>query len=144
MTIEEITSVLEGIPQGACARQGASAFYPARIPDLIGVAERRYLDAAGLVRHRTIGDLMRYAALNQGADMLSSYGAFRPGGELPDPSTESRYSDEQLYALALFVYSLKPPPNPNRFDDVAARGQRVLSERVAPYVTRRRSIQTTS
>ena len=126
MTIEEITSVLEAIPQGAYARQGASAFYPARIPDLIGVAERRYLDASGLVRHRTIGDLMRYAALNQGADVLSSYGAFRPRGELRDPSKESRYSDEQLYALALFVYSLKPPSNPNRFDAIASRGQKVF------------------
>jgi hypothetical protein len=126
MTLEQITSALEAIPRGACARQGSSAFYPARIPDLIGVSERRYLDASGLVRHRTIGDLMRYAALNQGADLLSAYGQFRPRGELPDPSTESRYSDEQLYALALFVYSLTPPANPNRFDDLAARGQRVF------------------
>lgn len=65
---------------------------------------------------------MRYAALNQGLDVLSLYGSFRPVGELPDPSTRSRYSDEQLYALALFVYSLKPPANPNKFDALAARG----------------------
>ena len=128
MTIDEITSVLEAIPPGACARQGTSVFYPARIPDLIGVEERRYLDASGLVRHRSIGDLMRYAALNQGVDLLSVYGEFRPRGELPDPSKESRYSDEQLYALALFVYSLKPPPNPNSFDALAARGQRVFEQ----------------
>lgn len=69
---------------------------------------------------------MRYAALNQGVDVLSLYGSFRPKGELPDPATESRYSDEQLYALALYVYSLKPPPNPNRFDARAARGQKVF------------------
>ena len=37
-----------------------------------------------------------------------------------------RYSDEQLYALALYVYSLKPPPNPNRFDEVAERGKKVF------------------
>src|SRR4029079_2678065 len=43
--------------------------------------------------------------------------------DLPDPSTESRYSDEQLYALALYIYSLEPPPNPNRFDASAARGK---------------------
>lgn len=126
MTLEEITSVLEAIPPGACARQGSSAFYPARIPDLIGVRDRLYLDASGLVRHRTIGDLMRYAALNQGADLLSLYGQFRPKGELPDPSTQTRYSDEQLYALALFVYSLKAPPNPNKIDALAARGQKVF------------------
>ena len=126
MTLEEIVAVLEAIPQGVCARQGASAFYPARIPDLIGVKDRRYLDASGLVRHRTIGDVMRYAALNQGADLLSAYSGFRPRGELPDPSKQSRYSDEQLYALALFVYSLEPPPNPNAADALAAQGQRVF------------------
>lgn len=126
MTLDEIASVLEAIPPGTCARQGSSAFYPARIPDLIGVKQRLNLDASGLVRHRTIADLMRYAALNQGADTLSSYGEFRPKGELPDPSTESRYSDEQLYALGLYVYSLKPPKNPNKFDALAARGQKVF------------------
>jgi hypothetical protein len=36
------------------------------------------------------------------------------------------YSDEQLYALALFIYSLQPPPNPNHFDASAARGKRVF------------------
>ena len=66
-----------------------SVYYP-DIPDLIGVKDRHYFDATGHARHRTIADLMRYAALNQGADMLSSYGGFRPRGELPDPATESR------------------------------------------------------
>jgi hypothetical protein len=31
-----------------------------------------------------------------------------------------------LYALSLFLYSLKPPPNPNKFDRLAARGQKVF------------------
>ena len=123
MTIDEIASVLEAIPPGVCARQGSSGFYPPRIPDLIGVKNRRHLDASGLVRHRSIEDLMRYAALNQGADELSSYGDYRPKGELPDPSTLSRYSDEQLYALGRYVYSLEPPSNPNKFDAMAARGK---------------------
>src|SRR5678815_5000813 len=89
MTFEEIVASLEAIVPGVCARQGSSAFYPPRIPDLIGVKDRRYLDASGLVRHRSVGDLMRYAALNQGADQLNLYGKFRPKGELPDPSTLS-------------------------------------------------------
>jgi CxxC motif-containing protein (DUF1111 family) len=38
-----------------------------------------------------------------------------------------RYSDEQLYALALYIYSLKPPPNPNRFDGPARRGKQVFA-----------------
>ena len=73
---------------------------------------------------------MRYAALNQGADSLSSYAGLRPaspdGRSLPPLSGFTRYSDEQLYALALFVYSLEPPPNQNPFDEAAARGQHVF------------------
>ena len=127
MTAEEIASALEAIPQGVCARQGSSIFYPTRIPDLIGVKDRLFLDATGLFRQRGIADLMRYAALNQGADELSSYGGFIPKGKLPDPATQGRYSDEQLYALALFIYSLRPPVNPNRFDSLAATGQRIFA-----------------
>jgi hypothetical protein len=126
MTVDEIASVMEAIPAGVCARQGSSAFFPPRIPDLIGVKDRRYLDSSGLVRHRTIADLMRYAALNQGADMLASYGTFRPKGELPDPNSQSRYSDEQLYALALYIYSLKPPANPNKFNAAASLGKKIF------------------
>jgi hypothetical protein len=101
-------------------------FYPPKIPDLIGLQDRRYFDASGLVRHRSIGDLMRYAALNQGLDYLSEYAGYRPAGELPDPGSESRYSDEQLYALGLFLYSLEPPPNPNPKNALAARGEEVF------------------
>lgn len=128
MSVEEIASVLEAIPPGVCARQGSSIFYPAKIPDLIGVQDMYFLDATGHNRHRGVGDLMRYAALNQGADLLSSYGDFIPKGSLPDSLKESRYSDEQLYALALFVYTLKPPPNPNPFNALAARGKMVFDQ----------------
>lgn len=126
MTFDELAATLEAIPPGVCARQGSSPFSPPRIPDLIGVQEREYLDASGRFRHRDIGDLMRYAALNQGLDELTSYGDFRPAGELPEPSTLARYSDEQLYALSLFVYSLQPPANPNRASQLARGGQRVF------------------
>ncbi len=127
---ESAASLVETIPPGVLPRQGTSLFYPPQVPDLIGVKERRYLDHTGLVRHRSIGDLMRYAALNQGADVLARYGDFRPmaavGGKLPDPSKLSRYSDAQLHALALYIYSLTPPPNPNQFDALAARGKKVF------------------
>ena len=83
-----------------------------------------------LVRHDSIGDLMRYAALNQGVDKLSSFGGFVPaakGKPAPlRPEEFTRYSDEQLYALALFLYSLEPPPNPNPLDDAAKRGSEVF------------------
>ena len=35
---------------------------PAKIPDLIGIKERKYLDHTATHLHRGIGDLMRYAA----------------------------------------------------------------------------------
>ena len=130
MSISEIAAVRGAISQGVAPREGTSLRYAVQVPDLIGVKDRRYLDHTGLVRHRSIEDLMRYAALNQDAQLLSRYGDFIPGGkdfrELPDPLTRSRYSDEQLYALALYLYSLTPPPNPNKFDSVAARGQKVF------------------
>jgi len=75
---------------------------------------------------------MRYAALNQGGDDLARFGEFTPislffDGKLPDANTQTRYSDEQLYALALYIYSLKPPPNPNKFDALARRGKSVFN-----------------
>jgi len=42
-------------------------------------------------------------------------------------SPNTRYSDEQLYALALYLYSLQPPGNPNPFDDQAKRGQLIFN-----------------
>ena len=66
-----------------------------------------------------------------GLDTLARFGDFQPAtsqsasGMGGDDGT--RYSDEQLYALALYVYSLQPPPNPNPLDDRAVRGQQVFS-----------------
>jgi hypothetical protein len=113
------------------ARHRSSPLNPPHVPDLIGVKDRRYLDATGLQRQNSIVDLMRYAALNQGADDRASYAGFIPIGpptfdKLPDPENGGRYSDEQLYALALYVYSPKAPPNPNKFDDVARRGEKIF------------------
>jgi len=118
MTQEEIAAQHEVIPPGVLARHGTGGFSPVQIPDLIGAQHRRYLDRTGLQRNRGIADLMRYAALNQGGDFVSAFGGFVPAGTndfhgLPDPSNMERYSDEQLYALALYVYWLKPPKNPN-------------------------------
>lgn len=114
---------------GVLARQGTSFSHPVHIPSLIGVQYRKYLDATGLVRQRSIGDLMRYAILNEGMDTLAHFGDFQPSPHATGFSGEegTRYSDAELYALALYIYSLKPPPNPNKFDALAARGQRVFN-----------------
>jgi len=97
---------------------------------LIGVQDLKYLDATGLVRHRSIGDLMRYAVINMGLDTSAYFGDFQPGSK-PTPFTSeagTRYSDEQLYALALYLYSLKAPANPNPVDSRARRGEQVFRE----------------
>lgn len=130
MTLDDILTAWEASPPGVAIRQGTSLLRAAQVPDLIGVKDRKFLDHTGLVRHRSIGDMMRYAALNQGAQDLASYGGFVPVGrnfrERPAPETRTRYSDEQLYALAKFIYSLQPPPNPNVFDATAAAGKAVF------------------
>ena len=95
-----------------------------RHTDLIGVKEGAIWIARQSCNNAP-GDLMRYAAINQGADQFSLYGKFRPREPLPGLSTQSRYSDAQLYALALYIYSLKPPPNPNA--DSQPRGRKVFS-----------------
>jgi hypothetical protein len=133
MSVEEIAALFESYPPSASPRHRGNSFIAIQVPDLIGVKERRYLDRTGLERQRDIGDLMRYAAMNQGADSLGSFAGFIPAdaprfSQLPPPESQSRYSDEQLYALALYVYSLKPPPNPNPFNALAERGKEVFEE----------------
>lgn len=132
MSGEELARVFDRLPPGVFVRQRTSYLHPVRTPDLIGVGRRRFLDATGLVHQRSLVDLMRYAALNEGVDELASYNGFRPaaddGKTLPDPKTWVRSSDAQLYALALYLDSLQPPPNPNPFDESARRG-RILFER---------------
>lgn len=133
MSIEEITALFDSYPAGVSLRQRGNSFLPIQVPDLIGVRDRRYLDRTGLERHRSIGDMMRYSALNQGGDSLASYAGYIPIDaprftKRPDPEQFTRYSDEQLYALAKYVYSLRPPPNPNKADALSARGAQVFED----------------
>jgi len=128
MSVEEFANTYKAIPPGVITRFGSSVFYPPQVPDLIGVKDRRYLDHTGFVRHQSIEDLMRYMALVQGADLLDHFNDFSPLGRPPDYAKLARYSDEQLYAAALYLYSLKPPPNPNKFTAEAARGKRIFRE----------------
>ncbi len=139
MDLDEIYDLHAAIPPGVIARHRTSPFHPVQVPDLIGVKDRKYLDRTGLQQHGGAADMMRYAALNQGGDNLANFGGFipmslrTPDGKLPEPDSGSsrqttRYSDEQLYALALYIYSLEPPENPNPFDETAARGKDVFTD----------------
>jgi mono/diheme cytochrome c family protein len=67
---------------------------------------------------------MRYAALVSFADDVDFAGRHVIG-----PGTErfrTRLPDAALYALALYVYSLQPPRNPNPFDTRAEAGEKIF------------------
>ena len=110
---------------GAIARWNGSLLYPAKIPDLIGIKDRKYLDHTGTHLHRGVGDLMRYAAQVSFAEMAD----FGPYHMLYTDTkrVQARLPDEALYALALYIYSLKPPPNPNPFDEKAKAGEKIFA-----------------
>lgn len=125
---EEFVKYLRNLPLGVSDRSGMAFLYPLTIPSLIGLKDIEYLDHTGLMRHDNPGDLMRYAAFNQGMDMLTAYNGYIPMGiennsKLPDHTSwrhpfgyvPKRYSDAQLYALTQYIYSLQPPVNPNKF-----------------------------
>jgi Di-haem oxidoreductase, putative peroxidase len=125
MNLDQLIGAGEAIPPGVTARANTSILMPPQIPDLIGVHDRRFLDHTGLVRHRDIGDLMRYSSLAQ--DVFSA-DRYQSAENTNSSSPVARYSDPQLYALALYLYSLRPPPNPNHFDASAARGKVLFSK----------------
>lgn len=139
---EEFANYIESIPAGAVDRQGGGYHFPFAVPSLIGIKDIKYLDRTGLMKHEGPGDLMRYAAFNQGMDMLTSYNGFIPGGknnnsELPHGHewnhpfgyAGKKYTDAQLYALTQYIYSLKAPKNPNHFSkQIIDKGRKVFSK----------------
>jgi cytochrome c553 len=132
ITVDQVLGAYEAHSTGVVARTGTSLFFPPKVPDLIGVKDRKYLGATGLYRHLGIGDLMRYAALEASNDDYSQYGEFRPSGKLPDPGGLQRLSDAQLYAVALYLYSLKAPANPNKPTTITRRGQQIFDREGCP------------
>ena len=127
--VDELTRRYRAMQAGVFERHGTSSLHPVHIPSLIGLKDIAYLDATGLMQHRSIGDLMRYAIANYGLDIMAHFGDFQPSPTQAGFAEDgTRFSDEQLYALARYIYSLTPPPNPNPFDDRARRGQQVFQQ----------------
>lgn len=126
MSVEEINQI-DGPPlPSTFARFNGSPYYITRIPDLIGVKDRRYLDHTGTHLNRGPADIARYAALVAYADD----GAIGPYKFLTEGQRrlQYRFRDETLFALGKFIYSLEPPPNPNKLDDLAKQGQKVFTQ----------------
>lgn len=115
---------------GGTPRWNGSLEYTAKIPDLIGVAERKYIDHTATHLNRGIADLMRYAAMVTSAEP----GVFGPHNVLPGDAerVSVRHSDEMLYALALYLGSLQPPRNPNPLNELARAGGKVFDREGCP------------
>ncbi len=139
---EDFVQTLMSTPPGVMTRQGTGTESPVAVPSLFGIRDIKYFDRTGLMKNENIGDLMRYAAFNQGMDMFTQYGAYIPMNGISSHSqitTEQwdhpfgydagRYSDEQLYALAMYLYSLEAPENPEKSPaEVLARGEVIFAE----------------
>jgi hypothetical protein len=105
-------------------RWNGSPYYPTKTPDLIGFKNRKYIDHTATHKHRGPGDLMRYAVLVTYGDSSD----FGPHRMLTDDQRKivARLPDEALYALAMYIYSLAPPPSPYKSDARAAAGQKIF------------------
>jgi len=110
---------------GLFPRWNGSAYYPTKIPDLIGIEDRKYIDHTATHQHRGPADLMRYAALVTYSDASD----FGPHRMLSDTQRRipSRAPDEALYALAQYLYSLEPPLNPNLSDPRISTGRQIFN-----------------
>jgi hypothetical protein len=115
---------------GAITRWNGSILFPAKIPDLIGIKGRKYLDHTATHLHRGIGDLMRYAAQVSFAE-IADFGAYHMLSH-NTKRAQGRWPDAALYALALYIYSLQPPANPNPFDAKALAGQKIFVREGCP------------
>ena len=125
MELPQLRSLMSSaLSPGIFPRWNGSPFYVTKIPDLIGLKDRKYIDHTATHVHRGPGDIMRYAALVTTAEAVD----FGPHRMITDEQrkVQARLPDEALYALTLYLYSLEPPPNPHPFDEKAAAGKKLF------------------
>ena len=113
-----------GLGRGVLPRFNGSPFYPTKTPDLIGLKDRKYIDHTATHLLRGPEDLMRYAVLVSCCDS-ADFGEFQMLTE-KGRRVVYRFPDELLYALAQYIYSLQPPPNPNLGDPSATTGRGIF------------------
>ncbi len=128
---EQIAELYDRVPLGVYMRTNTSLLYPVKIANLVGIKDLKYFDRTATARNRDVTDLMRYiASIADVTDALTIYGD-GPHGQLKPENLGirngiQRTPDALLYALALYIYSLEPPANPNPLDDRARLGQRIF------------------
>jgi len=111
-------------PPGTFPRFNGSPYYMTKVPDLIGIKDRKYIDHTATHQLRGPADIMRYAAVVSCCDPAD----FGPHRLLTDSQRKIAYtiSDEVAFAVAQYLFSLEPPANPNLRDPRAAAGKQVF------------------
>ena len=140
MTAEQVGRV-DGEPfLGTFVRFNASPWFTTRILDLIGVKDRRYLDATATHRNRGPEDIARYGILVT----VAEDGAIGPHTFLSaaDRALRYRYSDEAMLALGNTSTHCSRRRTRTSRTTSPPRG-RSSSVPAAPDATRRRSTPTT-
>jgi len=124
MSEEESGALLASTPPGTFPRFNGSPYYVTKVPDLIGIKDRKYIDHTATHRLRGPADVMRYASLVSCCDSAD----FGPHRMLTDAQRTIFYKfpDDLAFALAQYLFSLEPPPNPNAGDARAAAGRAVF------------------
>ena len=124
MNEEESRMLAASAPPGTFARFNGSPYYLTKVPDLIGIKDRKYIDHTATHRLRGPADVMRYAAVVSCCDP-ADFGSHRL---LSDSQRRILYKfpDELAFALAQYLYSLEPPANPNAADPRRQAGQQVF------------------
>jgi hypothetical protein len=123
--MEAFYDLEDGAPRGTTVeRFNGGPLFITRMADLIGVKDRRYLDATATHRNRGPEDIARYGILVEFADN-GVFGSHKFATEM-NTRLKVRPPDEAMYALGLYIYSLEPPKSPYPFDEQARRGQKIF------------------
>lgn len=124
MPAKEFGQLLASNIPGTFPRFNGSPYYTTKIPDLIGIGERKYIDATATHRMRGPEDVARYAALITCCES-ADFGTHRMLNEKQRVVGDA-FSDDLLYALAQYIVSIEPPKNPHLGDPRAAAGKKVF------------------
>ena len=108
---------------GLFPRWNGSGYYPTKIPDLIGFKDRK----TSTTPRRTGTDGGGFDAICRPGH-LQRHSDFGPHRLLTDAqrNVPLRLPDEALYAMAIYIYSLKPPRTPTTADPRIPDGERIF------------------
>jgi hypothetical protein len=128
MSAEGLQALPRAIP-GTFLRMEASPFWINKISDLRNIRHQKFLDATATHRNREPADVARYAAYIMIFAYSGDYGKYhlKPDGTKP----LYHLPDDALYAIAEYLWSLDPVPNPKAHEfppALVARGRRIFED----------------